>query len=623
MIDALVRRARAAPSVIQAMGIGWAVFRLRYAIEIQAGLLERRSPQIPWSAIEPAGPGPDLSDVVATDALQRHLRSTLDEPGLAALRHHHERLRAFAFEVFGTTVSPASWHEDPTAGVTYPSDVHWSRVPEHAEADLKFVWEPSRFGWAFDLVRLHLVAPSSGAADTFWELFESWCDQNPPNSGVHWNCGQETSIRLIAVTCAASAMEETITPERQRLLAAFGTASGRRVAANLAYAKSQHNNHYSSEAAGLLTAATLYAQGPLRAEWLDAALDAFTHVDSELIFDDGGSSQYSMNYHRAFLHALCWAVHLCDRADIVHAPLRSAASRAAAFLAALIEPTTGFGPRYGHDDGANILPLDHAAHHRDLRPTASLCASLDLLDDVRPGDDEAGAWFASPGGPDRRASGDAVPTNDRSADFATTGLSVLRRGKTTVYLRATDYRFRPGHCDQLSLEVWHDGRCIIEDPGTLSYKTAGAEGSSSLQHSTVCIDDGEHMARVGRFLWTDWTAASAHVDPSSSSLRANHRLHRQQADHRRLVQIDDDGCVVVSDVVNSDVPTTATIRWCLGPDVTTRGTPEPALEHIEVGESYGQPTQRSVAVCSSPEGTRHRFETRISSAATVSVSTLD
>ena len=606
LADVRARAGRGALA-LRTLGPRWAIYRARHAAQLRLGVMERRSPRTSWAAVPMVDFDPP--GIVDRARLAQLLVDGLTDIQRAELLDRNRRLQSFEFDVFGRWISPTSWHHDPIAGVEYDADAHWSRVGEFPDADLKYVWEPSRFGWAYDLVRLHLIDPTAGAAETFWRLFGSWCDQNPPNTGVQWGCGQETAIRLMAVTIAVDAMRETLDESRRSLVGRFGYASGQRIAANLDYARSQNNNHYSSEAAGLLTASVLYGTGEQAVEWRRTALTAFDDIDRRLIFDDGGSSQYSTNYHRVFVHGLCWAVLMIRVGDIDAPSLTRSTQRAAGFLAQLPEATSGFGPRFGHDDGADILPLAFGAAHRDLRPTIALCDSLGITSGERDPDGEAASWFGH-GSDDRTPTGPGrTPTVPDRPIFSDAGLAILRNGGTTVYLRATMHRFRPGHCDQLSVEVWHAGRCIIDDPGTLSYKAAGTDGASSILHSTITVDDEEHMTRVGRFLWADWTKASFKASDHERTVGAEHQLRNQGAKHERTVTVADDGGVTVTDVVTCDAPARATQSWCLGTELHVAGSV--TLSQLEVGDGYGRPTARTFARFTSGRSNAHRFRTQI------------
>src|SRR5690606_17835850 len=134
----------------------------------------------------------------------------------------------------------------------------------------KDVWEPARFGWAYDLVRAYLLTEDDRYAASFYDYLSSWSESSPPFQGVHWSCGQETSIRAAALLYAEANLTDAPSSTgaaKQKLLELLA-ASGERVRDAIGYAISQRNNHAISEATGLiLLGERLAGQHPEAAEW--------------------------------------------------------------------------------------------------------------------------------------------------------------------------------------------------------------------------------------------------------------------------------------------------------------------------------------------------------------------
>ena len=74
---------------------------------------------------------------------------------------------------------------------------HWSAYENHqvpwGVEDVKFLWEPARFGWAFLLGRAYCLTGSEDYAQLFWRLTEQFLETNPPNLGPNWASGQEVA----------------------------------------------------------------------------------------------------------------------------------------------------------------------------------------------------------------------------------------------------------------------------------------------------------------------------------------------------------------------------------------------------------------------------------------------
>ena len=536
-----LRRLPLLADAVRRLGPSWVAFRIRYFLEHRLGLLERRSPIRPWPPLEPAWHAPPI---VAVESLRRWLSEHVDDRRRVELLRRVDDLRARRFDVFGTAVSPQDWHHDPTADVRYPPDVHWSRVPEFPAVDIKRVWEPSRFGWAFDLARAHLIAPGGGAADLFWEVLDEWCAQNPPNAGVNWQCGQESSIRLMAVVAASAAMSDTIDGTRASIVRRFAHVTADRVEANIGYARSQRNNHQASEAAGLLTASLLYGEPPGR-RWRAVGEAHLKEVCDRLVFADGGTSQYSTNYHRVFVHDLLWVVRCYRVAGATPPPwLLSALGRATDYLEAIVDPVSGGGPFFGPDDGARVLPLS-GRPHRHLADDARLARAV--LDDVPAAvsQTEPAAWF---GLDDPSPPPSAATPGPWSQSFPDAGLHIVGRDGARVYIRCGRQTFRPTQDDLLHCSVWSNGVDLTPDPGTQSYHPAPGEPGPldrSSDHNGPRLAGREGMPRVSRFLWARWPDAACKVTEDREAVVFEGRVSFASGATVRTVTVDGDGVSIV------------------------------------------------------------------------------
>ncbi len=520
-MSALIRRIKLLPlyvDVVRRLGIGWVLFRIRYALELRTGVHVRRSPMKPWPVSIPTSDRPP--SVISPETLAPWLREHYTDEQKAELQQHVDDLRVRRFDVFGTKVDLASWHDDPYSGVTYPRGLHWSRVPEFEEADIKRVWEPSRFGWVFDLVRAHHLLPESGAGELFWELFGEWCEQNPPNEGVNWKCGQEASIRLMAITCAVQGMPETLTDTRAGMIRTFAEVTGARVESNIAYARSQKNNHHASEAVGLLTAG--YWTGErIGQRRIKLGLHHMIDVSETLIFSDGGSSQYSLNYHRVFVHNLMWAVLLIETLpSLVPTEIAGALERAAGFMAAMVEPISGEAPFFGPDDGTRLLPLDRVTHrhlNEDALVALAVGAPTKMPAGLKAMQVEGTHWFDKQGPSE---TDDKIP-EVVARSFPDMGIHLLAVGANRAYVRCGSYRFRPHEEDQLHCDIWVHGSNIAPDAGTGSYKPQDgqtAKGDTVAEHNSVSCSGKGQMQHLGRFLWARWPTGIGRV--SGEPLRA-------------------------------------------------------------------------------------------------------
>lgn len=560
---------RQAAAIVRQQGVRWAAFRARYAFEQRVGLLERRTPTAQWEARPlkewlrpdvPAEPG-----AYAAWRTQHGGRFFFDAPvqlgarfgakaPLAADAILEGRWPYFSGEP-RTVGFPPDWFRDPDSGHAAQPALHWSR-DAGGPADIKLVWEPSRFAAAFVLARAYAVRRDERYAAGFWTLIEDWMQRNPPMHGPNWGCGQEGAFRVMAwcFGLAAFAGSPTTTPARLARIATAIAWHGERIESNIAYARSQRNNHAISEALGLWTIGLLFPEFANAGRWRDAGRRDLEAEVEHQIYSDGSYVQHSTNYHRLMLQDLTWAIRLgelngCRLSDALYA--RSTA--AVEWLFSVTDPVSGEAPNIGHNDGALILPLSDC-DFLDQRPTVQ--AASWLLRHEKPF--SAGPWDE----PLQWLFGKDALTKPSSPRVLTSfqapvgGYFTLRGPESWALLRASVYKDRPAHADQLHLDVWWRGLNVACDAGTWRYTSPDGDHnvlSGSAVHNTVTVDGRDQMKPAGRFLWLDWAAASVdRVDriEGMELMEARHDGYASShATHRRAVLRAGDVWVVVDDIV--------------------------------------------------------------------------
>ncbi|MCJ7513221.1 MAG: heparinase II/III family protein [Anaerolineales bacterium] len=401
---------------------------------------------------------------------------------------------------------------------------HWSDVRlEGLPADIKLVWELSRFSWVYPLARAYARTEDPRYPQACLTLFDSWMAANPPNRGVHWVSAQEVGFRLLAAGFGLLAFEPWLVdrPERVVQMARLVASHAARIPPTLSYARAQGNNHLLIEAAALLTAGMLFPEmrdggtwEALGRRWLERGLES-------QFFEDGGYVQFSSNYHRLALECGLWSACLCQSAGKpLSADSLQALRRGAVCLQVVVDPATGQASNFGPNDGAHLLRLTDCGDH-DYRPALQLAwRMLNRRPLYPPGPwDEAARWMGGEAATDSRPSQrrsrasrtgvHAAPSRilpDRVA-FPDAGLYRLDGRHSWALLRCAHFRTRPGHSDQLHADLWWRGNPLASDGGTYLYDAPpswdnGLAGAS--KHNTVVIDDRDPMLRAGRFLWLRW-----------------------------------------------------------------------------------------------------------------------
>src|SRR5439155_7146735 len=144
---------------------------------------------------------PDFLFAASKRADYQRYFETWDERTATSVRVAEE-IRQGKLRYFEQTVAeagfPPGWHTNPFTGQRAPADLHWTEIGDFENGDLKVIWEPSRFGFAYALVRAYWRTGNEEFPETFWQLVEDWQIHNPPQVGPNWKCGQEISFRVMA-----------------------------------------------------------------------------------------------------------------------------------------------------------------------------------------------------------------------------------------------------------------------------------------------------------------------------------------------------------------------------------------------------------------------------------------
>ena len=231
---------------------------------------------------------------------------------------------------FFKTPSPGAvqWYVNSLTGGQSNPNRPWYEVPSFAaeQGDVRTMWEPSRAAWAIDLARWGTRGMQPSAAPIFRRWCDSWMEACPPFRGVHWMCGQESSIRFLAMALGFWAFAGDATPEQWLQFTRLAWATGYRVARHINYAISQKNNHAISEALGLLLVSYLFPEFRESGTWRDRGRQVFENELRRQIYEDGSYVQHSMNYHRVMLQGATVGVRLAELAGPAVPPrhLRSA-----------------------------------------------------------------------------------------------------------------------------------------------------------------------------------------------------------------------------------------------------------------------------------------------------------
>ncbi len=522
------------------------------------------------------------------------VKELLGESGLESLRSEADEIAAGNVRLFGA--EPAPLQLAPPIPLR-----HWSEYEGKTNqlGDLKFIWEPARFGWVFPLGRAYWLTGDERYPQAFWRYLELFLDANPPTLGPNWSSGQEVALRLCAMIFAAQVFTNSdhSTPVRLSRLAESVAIHTARIPPTLIYARAQNNNHLITEALGLYTAAAALPDHPSASEWQRLGWRWLKHAFQHQFALDGAYCQHSSNYHRLALNAACWAFAIQTKC-FLQMPIPPATlshlQAGTSWLLALLDSLSGKVPNLGPNDGALIFPLANASF-ADYRPTLQSAAQAFFGEPALPPGpwDETSLWL---GLIIQHANGE-IP----SSRLTHPGQSVLEGpGDSWAYLRAARFNARPGHADQLHLDLWWKGLNLAQDPGTYRY-TADPPWdnalTSTLVHNTLSVDEQEQMTHAGRFLYLDWAQASPVErtragNGSWERLSTSHNGYRRLGvTHQRQVTAYIDGRWLVEDTLEgkSRRAHTARLHWLL-PDFPWQADFSPQRVRLELNTPDGSVT---------------------------------
>lgn len=427
---------------------------------------------------------------------REQLDQTLGEEGKATLVNQANEIVGGKILVFNeSTLLNFNHNQSLQHWTAYESDHKLLSSFVFLHNDVKYLWEPARFAFAFTLGRAYHLTQDDRYAEAFWKYFESFTKNNPANLGPHWMNGQEVAIRLMSLVWAYHVFETApaTSAERSAALRRSIYQHASRIPSTLVYARSQNNNHLVTESAAIYTAGVFFKNQQWRSlgwKWL---MWAFQNQ----IGDFGEYIQHSTNYHRVMLQTALWVNFI--KADVFSASTSQALARSTHWLFSLVDTASGLVPNLGANDGALIFPLS-VTPFNDFRPTVQAAARAFLRNSLTSGVwDEMSLWFGLKAA-SRESDSDAYLTDN------------LRAKNSWGYLRTSNFKSRLSHIDQLHFDLWWRGLNVAQDAGTFSYNAEAPWDNplvTARVHNTVTVDGRDQMTRSGKYIVLDWAGGFA------------------------------------------------------------------------------------------------------------------
>lgn len=563
-------------------GLGWTVRRVLYEAQLRSGYHKRMLPKRKWEDIDMTkwlkpGYRPEKFFERWKDTNPTFFFSGKDKAAYAeAILKVNPNLKA---ELSDVNITKLRYFSKLNYQVSYPNiwftnvfldpdvqvsaDKHWSEYPMYSSEyeDLKFIWEPGRFAIVYDLVRAYFLTNDESLPEQYWQMIESWIENNPPNTGPHWKCGQETSLRLMAWYFGFFAFmdAEATTSERFINFLTAVTLQADRVSKDWKYSFIQQSNHAVSEGLGLYITGMLFPQLRKAKSWVEKGKVILEDRALFLFRKDGTYFQKSHNYLRFIIHAYLYILAFAEaNEDEFSEQLKSRLSAAVDYLTAVVDPESGFVPNFGSNDGALIFPLN-TCDFRDYRPTlaaANYYINGTHLFENGPWHEDL-VWLFGPKAIVKEVEKIEMPSNSRRFDIS--GIYTLRSSASWLFMHAESLKDRPAHADALHVDLWWKGLNICVDPGTYLYyghKPWKDALKHTRFHNTISIDDKDQMERTYRFTWGYWHDCQLnHFESEGATkvLEVSHNGFERLPDpviHKRcVIALEGDYWIVIDDII--------------------------------------------------------------------------
>lgn len=484
------------------------IFRSIYELERKTGILsfkyqtKLKSVTIPalteWRETKASWFFEERGDVTVIKAKTQELKEKMEHFLTGDVLFFSNTWRPLGFDY--------DWVTNPETGYRYDPYQHWSKVNDYSReaGDIKFVWEKSRFSWLLTVCRYDYHFDEDHSEFVFSQIMD-WIDKNPLNCGPNYKCSQEISIRINNWLFALSFYRKSnaLTADRWKKIMTAIYWQTDHVMKNIDFSRiSVRNNHAITETLTLYLMGLLFPGMKGANKWKVKGKNWFEEEIDYQIEEDGTYIQDSMNYHRVVVQLLTYAISLADKhgerfSDFVY----EKAYKSVNFLYQCQEPSNGWLPNYGANDGALFFPMSDA-DYRDYRP------QLDALHGLLTGKPlydsflEDAQWVGH-NVPKTRKMFDRIEKRFGFIEFRKSGYYLIRERDTFGFIRCGFFKTK-GTTDQLHLDVWYKGKNVLMDGGSFMYNTEdkGARYFAGTEsHNTIMLGDYDQMLKGERFMW--------------------------------------------------------------------------------------------------------------------------
>lgn len=489
------------------MGARYVLYRISFLIQTKAGLLERKIPHKTFSVLSNC-PDVNLGFKLAHNFYRKSQSSVNEEISQRILNGEVKFFNSIWFQVG----DKYDWRTNLETGFKYPLN-HWSKIDDlNKEAgDIKFVWEPSRFSWALEILRFD-SHKGTDHSEFIFERIDSWLESNPINLGPNYKCSQEMSLRIWnwAILLDYYSDSKSLTVERLKAYRECIAGHLDHIFKNISFSRiAVRNNHAITETAILFLSRWLFPYVPKAEDWSKKAEKWFNDEIEYQIYPDGTFLQFSMNYHRVVVQTLTGVIStaLKNNYELEKVVYNRAYASIRFLYSCMGNDHLGLLPNYGQNDGALFFPWTNC-DYRDYRPQLNALHYCLTGFDLFPSSEvtEERIWWGSIS----LEQGRYMPLKRKQGfvEFEKGGYLIYRKNDLMLFFRNGNHKDRPAQADNHHIDLWFEGKNVLMDSGTFKYNTTQSDIQwfmGSKGHNVAQLDDHDQMLKGGRFIWYHWS----------------------------------------------------------------------------------------------------------------------
>ena len=492
-------------NTIRNMGMRYTRFRLIHEISVKIGLLKFKFPS-----------NPDNIDIsISLEQWRKEAPKyffdskeslTIPKNRNVVLKESFNEIKDNTYTFFSKAKFALGenydWLTNPETNYKYQLE-HWSKIKDLSKeaGDIKYVWEKARFSFLYDIIRYDYHFDEDCASIVFQEI-NSFIDHNPVNMGPNYKCSQEISLRVLNWTFALYYYRNSkeLSVERFNKIMNAIYWQLHHVYHNINFSRiAVRNNHALTETLMLFLSGLLFPFLPNTKKWSKKGKNWFEEEIAYQIYEDGTFLQFSMNYHRVAIQLLTWGIRLAKlHKDPLNLTVINRAEKSLNYLRTCQDQTSGKLPNYGSNDGALFFKLTDDDFRVYTSQINDLCA---VLHHEVSEHNESQLWYGI-------NNCELVPFEpDKLTSYPFGGHYVINDGSSKTLVKCAKYKDRPGHADNLHLDIWLNGNNYIWDTGSYQYNTVEKYSQffgHCYSHNTVSVDNKNQMQKGIRFIWNYW-----------------------------------------------------------------------------------------------------------------------